>query len=546
MDALINISHELEDKNERYSDLLYYARNQFLAEKKHFNYQYVLDKHFSFNQKEKVFEIDNKILNKLGSLTSLSAPSTPEKEFEMLNALELSPLFEQAKKLFPKSPWVYYTSSDFIYIYPNVLSKDFKFSKEINDTEFYKNCLPENNKERKIIWTNPYFDLAGQGMMITKSLPVDIGGKMLGTLSLDVTLSDIREGLNLWYFQLGNLYVVNENGILIASNNQSLNNLKTMKQIYNNNILQAFNKSNYFINLQGKKFFYKRLEKNNFFVSYEIPSFVYYSHIFSRQFISFIAFVIFSLFFIWWWLEEKMQLQFEADNIYKNKLISLAEMSGGIAHEINNPLTVIQGRAAQTIKKMARSEMASEDIKNNLEKIIFSADRISKIITALKHFSRNDSTQEMQATKLSDLISDTLFLCENRIHNDDSKLEVDTIPNVKIKCHGYQIIQILINLINNSYDATASLEVKWIRISFYKEEGYIKINITDSGNGIDPAIQEKIFEPFYTTKPINYGTGLGLSISKKIALNHRGDLSIDQHSPNTRFVLKLPVFEENN
>jgi C4-dicarboxylate-specific signal transduction histidine kinase len=259
------------------------------------------------------------------------------------------------------------------------------------------------------------------------------------------------------------------------------------------------------------------------------------------QYISFLLFVVACFFFSWWKREEKLNLKNEADNIQKNKLLSLAEMSGGIAHEINNPLTVILGRANQTLKKIDQPDYTKKEIANNLEKIVFSAERISKIITTLKNFSRSDQSQPMQMVKLERIINESLLLCENRIHNESTSLNIDFIPNAELKCHAYQIIQILINLINNSFDATTHLEEKWIHISFETNEDFIKIIITDSGNGIPKENYNKIFEPFFTTKPINFGTGLGLSISKKIAMSHKGDLIYDQQNKHTCFILKLPT-----
>ena len=216
-------------------------------------------------------------------------------------------------------------------------------------------------------------------------------------------------------------------------------------------------------------------------------------------------------------------------------------MSGGIAHEINNPLTVISGRAAQTLKRIENNEFDKDMVVKNLEKIVNSSDRISNIIRALKNFSRNENHHPMELVNLSDLINDMLFLCENKINNDEALLEVAPIPKVILKCHAYQIVQILINLINNSFDATSSLPSKWIKLTFEVSETRIKIRVMDSGNGIKKELKKKVFEPFFTSKPLHYGTGLGLSISKKIALFHKGDLSIDEETKNTCFVLTLPL-----
>jgi signal transduction histidine kinase len=84
------------------------------------------------------------------------------------------------------------------------------------------------------------------------------------------------------------------------------------------------------------------------------------------------------------------------------------------------------------------------------------------------------------------------------------------------------------------------LEERWVAIRVHERESFVDIEVTDSGKGIAPELHDKIFLPFFTTKPIGSGTGLGLSISKAVALDHHGDLRLDSSSPHTRFVLSIP------
>lgn len=530
----------LDDKNDRYTDLLDYAASYFQNNNPNNFYSDFFNKNFHYNKENQIYELSKDSHLDNGALTSLKPLKSPNDLIEIKKALALTPLFKEAKKLFPKSPWIYYSSENFIYIYPYVNSKEFKFSPEILTTEFHLNNLPKNNPSRSVIWTNPYFDLAGKGMMITKSKPIYIQDEFHGAVSIDVKISDISEHINYSQFDMGKLYIVNQLGNLIISNVVDLNSQKSLIQIYKPNELSNFHKHQKYLISKEKIVFYKYSTKNNFMVSCEINLFRYLLMILSSQYISFLLFIVGLFFFIWWKREKKLLLRTEAENIQKNKLLSLAEMSGGIAHEINNPLTVILGRANQSLKKINNDNFTKEEIVNNLEKISFSAERIGKIITTLKNFSRNDSEEIMQKIALEKIISESLLLCENRINNESTTLKIDSIPSLEINCHAYQIIQILINLINNSFDATSNLKEKWIKITFEKTEDFIEIKITDSGNGIAKENLDKIFEPFFTTKPINYGTGLGLSISKKIAINHKGDLIYDQRSKNTCFILKLP------
>jgi signal transduction histidine kinase len=92
----------------------------------------------------------------------------------------------------------------------------------------------------------------------------------------------------------------------------------------------------------------------------------------------------------------------------------------------------------------------------------------------------------------------------------------------------------------------AGQEKPWIRISFSEDQNQIQILVTDSGTGIQPALRDKLFQPFFTTKEIGRGTGLGLSVAKGLVETHSGSLHIDPDCPNTRFVIALPKRQQAN
>lgn len=112
---------------------------------------------------------------------------------------------------------------------------------------------------------------------------------------------------------------------------------------------------------------------------------------------------------------------------------------------------------------------------------------------------------------------------------------------IKISCHPAQISQIILNLLNNSFDAVSVLEEKWVRLVVKENKNDVEIQVTDSGKGIPYEYQSKLTQPFFTTKASGKGTGLGLSISQVIAEAHHGELYLDKESKNTRFIVKLPT-----
>ena len=117
--------------------------------------------------------------------------------------------------------------------------------------------------------------------------------------------------------------------------------------------------------------------------------------------------------------------------------------------------------------------------------------------------------------------------------------------SVYIECRSVQMVQILVNLINNSHDAIENLEDRWIRLEAVDYGEFIELAVVDSGPGIPFEIQQKVMQPFFTTKEVGKGTGLGLSIARGIAQSHKGTLSIDNNCPNTRIVMTLPKSQES-
>jgi signal transduction histidine kinase len=112
--------------------------------------------------------------------------------------------------------------------------------------------------------------------------------------------------------------------------------------------------------------------------------------------------------------------------------------------------------------------------------------------------------------------------------------------NLMLECRPTQISQIILNFLNNSFDAVGKLPEKWIEVSVEELTNEIKIQVTDSGAGIDKSLENKIGQPFFTTKEPGKGTGLGLSVSRGLAEKHEGKIYLDKNCPNTRFVLLVP------
>ena len=233
----------------------------------------------------------------------------------------------------------------------------------------------------------------------------------------------------------------------------------------------------------------------------------------------------------------------QAKMITSAKMSSLGEMASGIAHEINNPLAIIYGKAWQLKKLHADGKLGHEQISEGLDQIEKTADRIAKIIRGLRSFSRNSEADPMQPFKVSSLIEETLELCRERFRSKGITISTELLSDPLTEGRATQIGQILSNLLLNSYDAIENLPDKWVKIKVEEADAKLKISVTDSGSGIAPEVAEKIMQPFFTTKEVGKGTGLGLSISLGIAQEHKGRLIYNPKCANTQFVLELPLLQ---
>ncbi len=228
------------------------------------------------------------------------------------------------------------------------------------------------------------------------------------------------------------------------------------------------------------------------------------------------------------------------------KFTALGEMAGGIAHEINNPLAIIKGLASQLERADGTSEEEKSSMNAKVKKIAATVDRISEIINGLRSFSRSGEADSMTVINIDEMIQQTLSFCEQRFYSAGVKFEAQLSCSAEVYGNGTQLSQVVLNLLNNAFDAIQELPERWIEIKTELAAGHVLISVIDSGPGIDPEVAKKIMQPFFTTKPIGKGTGLGLSISKGIIEAHRGSLNIDLESRNTAFVIRIPLITKSH
>ena len=267
--------------------------------------------------------------------------------------------------------------------------------------------------------------------------------------------------------------------------------------------------------------------------------------------------------------ERTSQLQAsQAQLIQREKLASLGELTAGIAHEIQNPLNFVNNfaevsaeMALEMKEEMDKGETEeakyiADDLILNLQKINHHGKRASSIVKNMLEHSRS-STGEKAPTQLNTLLDECLRLSYHGMRAQENDFQAEysldleaDLPEVVVVAQ--DISRVLLNLFNNAFYAVhqkrkqlpADTEyIPKVSASSRKTEQGIEIRISDNGSGIPEAIRDKIFQPFFTTKPTGEGTGLGLSLAYDIITKgHGGSLALDvQSGEGTSFIIILPL-----
>jgi len=250
------------------------------------------------------------------------------------------------------------------------------------------------------------------------------------------------------------------------------------------------------------------------------------------------------------------RLETEEQLAQASKLATLGEMATGVAHELNQPLSVIKTVSSFFMKKLdAGQEIPAETLYQMLGKVDTNVDRATKIITHMRLFARKSEMKLVQV-RIEEALDRAfdIFTQQLRVRGIEVVREFsETLP--PITADPDRLEQVFINLLINARDA---IEERWegqeaepgdkrITVRTRSEDGAVVVEVQDTGSGIDDAHKDKIFDPFFTTKEVGKGTGLGLSISYGIVKDCGGDISVAQHEgPGACFAVRFPVKDEED
>lgn len=262
--------------------------------------------------------------------------------------------------------------------------------------------------------------------------------------------------------------------------------------------------------------------------------------------------------------------------IQKEKLAAIGELAAGVAHEINNPLAFVMSNflniqnyakdLADFIKwldeeknKLFREEdlrtlenkwhhsdldFILEDFPDLIHESHKGLERVAKIVTSMKNFSRISEENTIEAIDINALMEEVLLVVNNEIKYT-AEIEKNYTKCPMISCNKGEIEQVFVNVLVNASQAIKechSTEMGLISIGTAFDENYVMVSICDDGKGIDNETMSKVFDPFFTTKPVGQGTGLGLSISHSIIVEkHHGKIEVKSEvGVGTCFNIYLP------
>jgi two-component system NtrC family sensor kinase len=223
------------------------------------------------------------------------------------------------------------------------------------------------------------------------------------------------------------------------------------------------------------------------------------------------------------------------------KLASLGKLAAGVAHELNNPLTVILNDTSLMLREAPEGSQQKED----LELIVSEAKRCGRIINELLDFTRTKKPHHQFIT-INSLVQETIVLVKHQALLKEIELSLDMpagIPPVKVDAD--QMKQVFIDIIVNATEAMKKQGSLRIATQASEDRKNVTISFTDSGPGIEDEIKDKVFQPFFTTKDAEGGTGLGLAICSEIVAKHGGRIEVDaEQGEGSTFKVILPAAEE--
>lgn len=225
---------------------------------------------------------------------------------------------------------------------------------------------------------------------------------------------------------------------------------------------------------------------------------------------------------------------------------ALARMAGGLAHEINSPLMIIDAHARRLKKTSEEKELLKGEVQSASDRILHSVMRISDLLLSLRGFSKEVSEEVPQAFSLRSGLNEALKVLGSRIQDSGVELSIDpALDGYELYGKKTELIRVLYHLMLNGFDAAAKHREPYVKIyAVSRMAGFVDICILDSGPGIPADLREAVLDPFFSTKDLGKGVGMGLSYCKGVIDAHGGVLLFLDEAGLSTVVARLPCDSE--
>ncbi|MBV8037562.1 MAG: sensor histidine kinase [Pelomonas sp.] len=222
------------------------------------------------------------------------------------------------------------------------------------------------------------------------------------------------------------------------------------------------------------------------------------------------------------------RLKTEGELLQASKLAVLGQMSAGLSHEVNQPLTALRALARNSIRLLESGR--PDAVSANLQIMDDMVERMSRITSQLKSFARKADEQVAGAVALLDCVRNALLLLEHRSRTLGLQAEIDVPAGLRVRAEANRLEQVLVNLFGNAIDAMRNEAERRLIVRATAQDGgrRVLVSVQDCGAGVGAADLQRLFEPFFTTKPAGEGLGLGLVISAKIVHEFGGTLRAER------------------